>query len=63
MGTLVVRAWVESGSGSDQVRARVLAISGPDAQMQEIGVAVGIDSILELIADGLEQVLSPGDLS
>lgn len=62
MGTLVVRAWAESGSGADQVRARVLAISGPDAQMQEIGVAAGIDSILELIADGLEQVLSPGDL-
>jgi hypothetical protein len=62
MGTLVVRAWAESGSGGDQVRARVLAISGPDAQMQELGVAAGIDSILELIADGLEQVLSTGDL-
>jgi hypothetical protein len=61
MGTLVVRAWAESGSGSGQVRARVLAISGPDAQMEEIGVAAGMDSILELIADGLEQVLLPGD--
>jgi hypothetical protein len=58
MGTLVVRAWAESGSSPSAVRARVLVISGPDAQVREIGVAAGVESILELVADGLEQGLS-----
>ena len=58
MGTLVVRAWAESGSAPGAVRARVLIISGPDAQVREIGVAAGVDSILRLVADGLQQGLS-----
>jgi len=57
MGTLVVRAWAESGSTREEVRARVLVISGPDSQTREIGIAAGMDSILELVADGLEQGL------
>lgn len=57
MGTLVVRAWAESGSTREAVRARVLVIRGPESQTLEIGIAAGMDSILELVADGLEQGL------
>jgi hypothetical protein len=56
-GTLVVRAWVEDAPGQEQLRARVLAISGPGAHTSELGVAAGLDDILELIADGLTSVL------
>lgn len=58
MGTLVIRAWAESGSSPGAVRARVLIISGPDSQAREIGVAAGVAAILDLVADGLRQGLS-----
>lgn len=61
MGTLVVRAWAESGSAAGAVRARVLIISGPEAEAREIGVAAGMGSILDLVADGLRQGLSLAD--
>jgi hypothetical protein len=57
VGALVVRAWVEPGAGARDVRARVLAISGPGSEMQEVGAAVGIDGILALVAEGLRQIL------
>ncbi len=56
-GTLVVRAWTEDAPGQERLRARVLAISGPEAHTRELGVAAGLDNILELVADGLTAVL------
>jgi hypothetical protein len=53
----VVRAWAEPGTGPQSLRARVLAISGPDSEMHELGVAAGMAAILELVADGLQAVL------
>ena len=52
-GTVVVRAWVEPGSPAEDVRARVLVIIGPNAEVAEIGAAAGLDDVLSLVADGL----------
>jgi hypothetical protein len=62
VGTLVVRAWAEPGSDPQSLRARVLAISGPDSQTEELGVAAGMTAILDLVADGLRAVLPADDL-
>ena len=56
LGTVVVRAWVDPGGSPTDVRARVLIITGPDADMRELGVAAGLDEVLELVSEGLESV-------
>ena len=56
LGTLVVRAWVEPGGSPADVRARVLIITGPGADMRELGVAAGLDEVLELVSEGLVSV-------
>ena len=61
VGTLVVRAWAEPGTGPQRIRARVLAIIGSEAETQEVGVAMGIASILDLVAEGLRTVLPDED--
>ena len=53
VGTLVVRAWVEPDAGPKGLRARVLAITGHEADMQEVGVAAGLPAILELVEEAL----------
>jgi len=53
VGTLVVRVWVEPDAGPKGLRARVLAITGHEADMQEVGVAAGLPAILELIEEAL----------
>ena len=53
----MVRAWAEPGTGPHGVRARVLAITGPESEMQELGVAAGVPAILELVEEGLRTVL------
>ncbi len=61
MGTLVVRAWVEPDAGPKGVRARILAITGQDGDMQELGVAAGLSAILELVGEALRTVVPIGD--
>lgn len=60
VGTLVVRAWVEPDAGSQGLRARVLAVSGQDADLREIGVATGMPAILGLVEEAL-RALAPFD--
>jgi hypothetical protein len=57
VGALVVRAWVEPGGGPGGIRARVLAINGPESKMHELGVATGMPAILELVEQGLRTAL------
>jgi hypothetical protein len=56
LGTVVVRAWVEPGASPSDVRARVLIIEGPGADMRELGAAAGLDEVLELVSEGLVSV-------
>jgi hypothetical protein len=60
VGTLVVRAWAGPESGAQRIRARVLAITGPEAETREVGAAAGVAAILDLVAEGLRTVL-PGE--
>lgn len=60
METLLVRAWAEPGAGRNGIRARVLAIKGPESETQEVGAAVGLIAILELVAEGL-RIIVPVD--
>lgn len=53
LGTVIVRFWVESGSPPTDVRARVLVVRGADAELQEIGVAAGVEAVLSLVSRGL----------
>jgi hypothetical protein len=53
LGTVVVRAWVEPGGNPDDVRARVLIITSPGADLRELGVAAGMDEVLALVSEGL----------
>jgi hypothetical protein len=57
VGSLVIRAWVEPGAAPHNIRARVLAIRGPESEVQELGVAAGTAAILELVEEGLKTVL------
>lgn len=61
VGTLVVRAWVEADVGPKDLRARVLAITGQGSDMQEVGVAAGMQEILELVEEGLRTVVPLGE--
>ncbi len=56
LGTVVVRAWIEAGDEAEDVRARVLVVRGTQAELQEIGVAAGIDAVLSLVSEGLHAV-------
>ena len=56
LGTVVVRAWVEPGGSPTDVRARVLIITGPGGDLRELGVAAGLDEVLELVSEGLVSV-------
>jgi hypothetical protein len=61
VGAVVVRAWVEPEAGPKGLRARVLAITGHEADMQEVGVAAGLSAILELVEEALRTVVPIGD--
>lgn len=43
------------------LRARVLAITGQDSDMQELGVAAGLPAILALVEKALRTVVPLGD--
>lgn len=53
LGTVVVRAWVEPGQDVSDVRARVLFVGDPTVEMEEVGVAAGLDEVLSLVAEAL----------
>lgn len=53
---MVVRAWLEPDSTVSQIRARVLVIHGVGAELHEIGVAAGLDAVLELTSEALHVV-------
>ena len=57
LGTVVVRAWVEPGGTASDVRARVLIVTGPEGDLRELGVAAGLDEVLELVSEGLVSVV------
>ena len=56
LGTVVVRAWIEAGAGTEDVWARVLVVRGTEAELQEVGVAAGLDAVLSLVSEGLHAV-------
>jgi hypothetical protein len=58
---VVVRAWVEPEAGPKSLRARVLAITGHDADMQEVGVAAGLPAILALVEEAIRAAVPIGD--
>ncbi len=60
LATVVVRAWVEPGHDVADVRARVLAVGGPQSEMSEVGVAAGLDEVLDLVAEALSTLAEPG---
>jgi len=53
----VVRAWIEPSGERADVRARVLVIEGADAQLHELGLAVGDDAIARLVVQALAEGL------
>jgi hypothetical protein len=61
VGAVVVRAWVEPEAGPKGLRARVLAITGHEADMQEVGVAAGLPAILELVEEALRAAVPMAD--
>ena len=61
VGTVVIRAWVEADGGPGEIRARVLAISGPEAEMQNLGAAAGMPAILKLVDQGLRTAMDLGE--
>lgn len=61
VGTVVVRAWVEPNAGPKGLRARVLAITGQDSDLQELGVAAGLPAILALVEKALHTAVPHGD--
>jgi hypothetical protein len=60
-GTLIVRAWIEPDAGPKGLRARVQAISGPGSEMQELGVAAGLQDIIDLVQVGLRRIFPVED--
>jgi hypothetical protein len=56
-GTLIVRAWIEPDAGPKGLRARVQAISGTGSEMQELGAAAGLPDIIDLVEQGLRDIL------
>jgi hypothetical protein len=53
---------MEPDAGPKGLRARVLAIAGHEADMQEVGVAAGLPAILELVEQALRTVVPLGDV-
>ena len=53
---MVVRAWLEPGCQIEDVRARVLVVRSTDAEFHEVGVAAGLDAVLDLVSRGLRSV-------
>jgi hypothetical protein len=60
LGTVVVRAWVEPGHAVADIRARVLLVAGREAELQEVGVAAGLDEVVSLVVEALSTVGAEG---
>lgn len=51
---MIVRAWVEPDAGPNGLRAKVLVITGKDADVREVdGAVAGLAAILDLVEEAL----------